>query len=128
MYAPSNFPCAPNRDGEFGIVYRPATISDLLTDPLTHALMKADRVDQDAFAGMLQAVAGRLQTSRRIALPAPAALKTGAEVKIQHALSSVARRWPVGRLSDTTLEADESLFGAHTAKAAKAVCGSHCLW
>jgi hypothetical protein len=129
MHAPSNIPCAPNKDGEFGIAYWPEpTISDLLADPLTSALMKADRVDQAAFAGMLQIVAGRLQARKRIALPAPATSKTGVEVKFQHALPSAARLTPVGRLSDSTADTDQSLLGAQAARAVKTICGSHCLW
>ena len=45
------------------------TIGDLLADPLTDALMRADRVDMDDFREMLRSVSRRLQAARAPARP-----------------------------------------------------------
>jgi hypothetical protein len=45
------------------------TIDQLLNDPVTIAVMQADRVDLDALQAMLRGVAARLQDARDIAKP-----------------------------------------------------------
>jgi hypothetical protein len=57
------------------------TIEDLLTDPVTLALMRADRVDPIALRGMLERVGRRLSSEGGPARsPAPPAWKGGVDV------------------------------------------------
>jgi hypothetical protein len=41
--------------------YDELTIDELLSDPVTHAVMKADGVDPSALAAMLRAMAGTME-------------------------------------------------------------------
>jgi hypothetical protein len=92
------------------------TIGDLLADPLTGALMRADRVDMDDFRDMLRSVSRRLQTAR------PTVRFTG-DAK------------PYPPISVVGISAGQSESGAMRStqapaagKAAKTSCGSHCPW
>jgi hypothetical protein len=49
------------------------TIDQLLNDPVTIALMQADRVDPDALQAMLRGVAARLHREGDVAKPASTA-------------------------------------------------------
>ncbi len=48
------------------------TVGELLADPLTRAMMRADRVDAGAVAQMLRSVAGRLRAGAARNRPLPA--------------------------------------------------------
>jgi hypothetical protein len=92
------------------------TIGDLLADPLTGALMRADRVDMDDFREMLRTVSRRLQPAR------PMVRFTG-DAK------------PYPPISVVGISAGQSEPGAMRStqapaagKTAKTSCGSHCPW
>jgi hypothetical protein len=54
-------PIAPRRE---------PTLPELLADPLTRALMKADHIDVEAVEGLLHEVAGRLRGGADLGMPA----------------------------------------------------------
>ena len=92
------------------------TIGDLLADPLTGALMRADRVDMDEFREMLRSVSRQLQPTR------PTVRFTG-DAKPYPPISVVgisAGRSESGAMRSTQAPA--------AGKAAKTSCGSHCPW
>ena len=127
MDATRDLSSTPEKDVNFKTAYcAEPTIGELLADPLTRALMKADRVDVAAFERMLQSVAGRLPASRRIATEAIVALKTHAAVKSEPSVPDYLRWTSVGRLPGPA--AARSVHGAIPAKATDLVCGSNCSW
>ena len=96
------------------------TIGDLLADPLTSALMRADRVDIDDFREMLRSVSRRLQTAR-------------APVRPTVRFTGDAKPYPP--IPVVGVSAGQSEPGAMLStqasvagKAAKTSCGSHCPW
>ena len=96
------------------------TIGDLLADPLTGALMRADRVDMDDFHEMLRSVSRRLQTARA---PARPTVRFTGDAKPYPPISVVgilAGQSESGAMRSTQAPA--------TGKAAKTSCGSHCPW
>ena len=96
------------------------TIGDLLADPLTRALMRADRVDMDDFHEMLRSVALRLQTART---PARPTVRFTGEAKPYPPISVVevlAGQSESGAMRSTQTPA--------AGKTAKTSCGSYCPW
>jgi hypothetical protein len=97
------------------------TITELLADPLTGALMRADRVDMAGFHEMLRSVAMRLQTD-------------AAQAKPMFKFTGEAKPYPPISLSGISASRDpesaamRSTQAAAAAKAAKPSCGSHCPW
>ena len=92
------------------------TIGDLLADPLTGALMRADRVDMDDFREMLRSVSRRLQAARALVI------FTG-EAKPYPPISVV------GTLAGQSESgAMRSTHASAAGKAAKTSCGSYCPW
>ena len=96
------------------------TIGDLLADPLTGALMRADRVDMDDFHEMLRSVTRRLQAARA---PARPTVRFTGDAK------------PYPPIPVVGISAGQSEPGAMLStqasvagKAAKTSCGSHCPW
>jgi hypothetical protein len=96
------------------------TIGDLLADPLTGALMRADRVDMDDFREMLRSVSWRLHAART---PSRPTVKFTGDAK------------PYPPISVVGISAGQSESGAMRStqapaagKAAKTSCGSHCPW
>ena len=82
MDATSSLLSAPGRESDLQVTpCREPTISELLADPMTRILMKADHVDIPAFEHMLDAVAGRVRIGSRIATQPVVALKASAGVK-----------------------------------------------
>jgi hypothetical protein len=102
------------------------TIGELLADPLTRALMKADRVDIGAFEQVLRSVASRLSASRRVATQPIVALKTGVGSKGGPPLPHYLRWAPVDRFHGSA--AARSMHGVLVTKALETSCGSHCSW
>jgi hypothetical protein len=49
---------------------REPTLPELLADPLTRALMKADHIDVETVEGLLNEVAGRLRGGADVGMPA----------------------------------------------------------
>jgi hypothetical protein len=104
---------------------REPTIGELLADPLTRALMEADRVDAQDFAQMLQFVGGRLQASGHgAARPIVTLEATASDNGDQAACHS--QHWILDLPVDH--QTARSLQGAIAAKAADFICGSNCAW
>jgi hypothetical protein len=98
------------------------TINELLADPLTGALMRADRVDVHDFENMLRSVARRIQ-ARAPALPVVA---VEAAVEIRPSIGShISGMFLPRRSESTTTRLSQA---AVAAKASRASCGSHCPW
>ena len=97
------------------------TIGDLLADPLTGALMRADRVDMDDFHEMLRSVSLRLQTARA---PARPTVRFTGDAKPYPPISVVA----ISLGSQSESGAMRSTQALAAGKAAKTSCGSHCPW
>jgi hypothetical protein len=96
------------------------TIGDLLADPLTGALMRADRVDMDDFHEMLRSVSRRLQTARGLARPTVRFTGDAMPYPPIPVVGISAGQSETGALLSTQTSAGS--------KAAKTSCGSHCLW
>jgi len=96
------------------------TIGDLLADPLTGALMRADRVDMDDFREMLRSVSRRLQAARA---PARPTVRFTGDAKPYPPI-------PVVEISggQSELGAMRSTQASVAGKAAKTSCGSYCQW
>jgi len=96
------------------------TIGDLLADPLTGALMRADRVDMDDFREMLRSVSRRLQAARA---PVRPTVKFTGDAKPYPPM-------PVVEISAGQSEsgAMRSTQASAAGKAAKTSCGSYCPW
>jgi hypothetical protein len=123
MDATSSFLNIPDRGPDFEIAHcKEPTISELLADPLTRALMKADHVDIPAFHQMLDSVAGRFRDGARIAPQPLVALKTGgkSDPSIPDYL-----RWTS---SARNLASAPSVHRAIPAMISNIACGSHCSW
>jgi len=97
------------------------TIGELLADPLTGALMRADRVEMDDFQEMLRSVSRRLQSGRA---PAQPTVKFVGDAKPYPPLAvggnMPSREFESGATRSTQAEA--------AVKAAKSSCGSRCPW
>jgi hypothetical protein len=92
------------------------TIGELMADPLTHALMKADHVDAQDFERMLHSVAGRLQAGRaRLPMIAFDAAAPNALWRASIELFPASASAPV-------------MQGASATKSTAVVCGSPCPW
>ena len=127
MDATRDLSLVPEKDVNFKTAHcAEPTIDELLADPLTRALMEADRVDVAAFEQMLQSVAGRLPAGRRIATEAIVALKTRTNVKPEQSIPDYLRWTSLDRFTEPA-EA-RSVHGAIATKASDLVCGSSCSW
>jgi len=96
------------------------TIGDLLADPLTGALMRADRVDMDDFHEMLRSVALRLQGARTLARPMVRFTGDAKPYPPIPVVGITAGQSETGAMRSTQASA--------AGKAAKTSCGSHCSW
>ena len=127
MDATSSLLSAPGRDADMQFTpCREPTIGELLADPMTRILMKADHVDIPAFEHMLDSVAGRVRTGGRIAPQPVVALKANAGVKsdprLPDYLNWICVDRPIG--SDPA----QTVHGAWASKISGIVRGSHCSW
>jgi hypothetical protein len=102
------------------------TISELLGDPLTRALMTADRVDVQAFEQTLQAAACRVRAGSGIATQPTLALQASAGAKSDPSIPDYLRWTSVDRISESS--AARSMRGAIVQKASRSVCASNCSW
>jgi hypothetical protein len=96
------------------------TIGDLLADPLTGALMRADRVDMDDFHEMLRSVARRLQTARAPAQPTVRITGDAKPYPPISVMGKLAGQSDPGAIWSTQTSA--------AGKAAETSCGSCCPW
>jgi hypothetical protein len=127
MDATSSLISAPGRDAEAHFTpCREPTISELLADPMTRILMKADHVDIPAFEHMLDSVAGRVRTGGRIAPQPVVALKASAGVRSDPPLPDYLNWTCVDRPGAP--DPARSLHGAWASKISGIVRGSHCSW
>jgi hypothetical protein len=121
MHTTHDDPSIPKGNGDFrNKACAELTIGDLLADPLTGALMRADRVDMDGFHEMLRSVTLRLQTARA---PARPTVRFTGDAKPYPPI-------PVVEISDDQSEsgAMRSTQASVAGKAAKTSCGSYCPW
>ena len=124
MDATSSFQSVADREADFTAAhYAEPTLGELLADPLTRALMKADRVDIRDFEQMLDAVAGRFQAGRVPTQPI-VALKTSAKPNLP--IPDYLRWTSLDRLSESATA--RSVSGALAVKASGNICGTHCSW
>jgi hypothetical protein len=98
------------------------TIGDLLADPLTGALMRADRVNVSELEILLGSVASRIQ-ARAPAQPI-VAVKAAAEPR--PSIPGYASGMFLPRRSEATTTRLSQAVGA--VKASQVSCGSHCPW
>jgi len=73
------------------------TLEELMAEPLTQALMKADHVDVGSFERMLRSLAARLQGAQRVASPPTADAKAAASAGFERLIEDRRSRTPVGR-------------------------------
>ncbi|WP_158815329.1 hypothetical protein [Methylocapsa sp. S129] len=124
MDATSSFLSVADGDTDFRTAHcAEPTLEDLLADPLTRALMKADHVDVGAFEQMLHSLAGRFQAGRAPTQPI-VALKTGAKSSLP--IPDYLHWTSLDRLSESATA--RSVSGALAAKASGNICGTHCSW
>jgi hypothetical protein len=102
------------------------TIAELLTDPLTLALMKADHVDLQALEQMLDSVTERFSIAGRVATQPSVVLRRSARAQSESPIPDYLRWTSINRFSDSA--APRSLHGAIAAKASETACGSNCSW
>jgi hypothetical protein len=102
------------------------TIGELLTDPLTRALMKADHVDPQALEQMLHSVTERFSVAGRVATQPPVVLRRSAGAKSEAPIPDYLRWTSIDRFSGSA--ATRSPHGAIAAKASETACGSNCSW
>lgn len=102
-----------------------STLPELLSDPLTRALMKADRVDVGAFEEMLHAVAGRLPAGGRI-LAQAAVPKASAAAAPYSSLPDYMRWTSFDGACGVT--APRSICEMMAGTASEIICGSNCSW
>jgi hypothetical protein len=95
--------------------YRETTLGEFLADPMTRALMKADRVDVGSLERMLQFLAGRLA-------PQPTA-RAAAGAWFGRSILNC-RQWASDE--DDSSAAGRLPHGALAAGAAKTTRGAHC--
>jgi hypothetical protein len=127
MHATSSFLPIPDRGPDFQIAdCREPTIAELLADPLTRALMKADDVDIPAFRQMLASVAGRFREGAGAATQPIVALKADLGVKTDPSIPDYFRWTPAARRFDSA--AAQSVHGAIAATISGVACGSPCSW
>jgi hypothetical protein len=127
MDATSSHSSTSDRDADFQMSYcKEPTISELLADPLTRILMKADHVDIPAFEHMLDSVAGRFRTGGRFVTRPVVALKASAGVKSDPPIPDYLNWTSVDRSID--LDAARSGHRPMAPKISGIVCGSHCSW
>jgi hypothetical protein len=121
MDATNNFLSATDAGHKTGLCGEP-TIDELLADPLTLALMKADRVDIRSFEQMLHSAADRVE----IATQPLVAFKAGAGAKSESSLPDYQRLMSIGSPADSAVA--QSMHGAIAARVSGRVCGSNCTW
>jgi hypothetical protein len=127
MDATSNHSSTSDRGADFHPAYfKEPTIGELLADPLTRILMKADHVDIPAFEHMLDSVAGRFRAGGRIVTRPVVALKASAGVKSDQAIPDYLNWTCVDRNIDW--DGARSGRGPMASKISDLVCGSHCSW
>lgn len=126
MDATTNLSSIPDVDANFGFApYGEPTIGDLLADPLTQALMKADHVDVGAFERMLHSVADNIQV-RRVATQPIVVLKANAGAKFDRPIFDAPRWGSFDRSSESA--AARSMHERVAAHSSQSVCGSICSW
>jgi hypothetical protein len=127
MDAASSHSSTSDRGADFQIAYcKEPTIGELLADPLTRILMKADHVDIPAFEHMLDSVAGRFRAGGRNATRPVVALKASAGVKPDPSIPDYLNWTCVDR--NIGSDAARSVHRPITSKISDIVCGSHCSW
>jgi hypothetical protein len=127
MDATSSLLSAPGREADVHFTpCREPTISELLADPMTRILMKADHVDIPAFEHMLDSVAGRFRAGGRVVTRPIVALKASAGVKSDPSIPDYLNWTCVDRNIES--DAARSAHGPITSKISSIVCGSHCSW
>jgi hypothetical protein len=127
MDATSSHSSTSDRGADFHLpYYKEPTIGELLADPLTRILMKADHVDIPAFEHMLDSVAGRFRAGGRIVTRPVVALKASAGVKSDPSIPDYLNWTCVDRNIES--DAARSVHGPITSKISGIVCGSHCPW
>jgi hypothetical protein len=115
----------PNRDADFQIAhFVEPSLAELLADPLTRSLMKADRVDVEAFEMMIRSAAERVRNKDRAGPGSFLASETTR--KSRPSLPTFGYRPRSSRAPNAA--AAQSMHGLEAIKAAKTDCGSHCLW
>jgi hypothetical protein len=118
---------APDKGADFHYAcFKEPTISELLADPLTRILMKADHVDIPAFEHMLDSVAGRFRTVGRIATQPVVAVKASAGVRSDPSVPDYLTWTCVDR--NLGSDAARSVHGTVASKISGIVRGSHCSW
>ena len=127
MDATSSLLSAPGGDADLQFTpCQEPTLSELLADPLTRILMKADHVDIAAFEHMLDAVAGRVRIGSRIATQPVVVLKASAGVKSGPSLPDYLNWTCVDR--HIASDSARTMHGALASKISGIVRGSHCSW
>jgi hypothetical protein len=117
----------PDKGADFHYAcFKEPTISELLADPLTRILMKADHVDIPAFEHMLDSVAGRFRTVGRIATQPVVAVKASAGVRSDPSVPDYLTWTCVDR--NLGSDAARSVHGTVASKISGIVRGSHCSW
>ena len=98
------------------------TIGDLLADPLTGALMRADRVNVSELEILLGSVACRIQAQA----PAQPIVAVKAAAEPRPSIPGYASGMFLPRRSEATTTRLSQAVGA--VKASPVSCGSHCPW
>jgi hypothetical protein len=115
MEATTSLVTTPDRD---------ATLGELMADPLTHALMKADHVDVGSFERMLQSLAGRLQAAGLT----PQSIVGAKAAAAGWFERSIVEYGPWAPEECEGIAAAWLPHGPLAAKAADIACGSPCAW
>jgi hypothetical protein len=115
----------PGRDTDFQIARcAEPSLAELLADPLTRSLMKADRVDVEAVEKMIRSVAQRVRNEDRAGADWFSASETTRKSRPNLSMLGFLP------LSSRTPKAAavQSVHGLEAFKADRIDCGSHCLW
>jgi hypothetical protein len=99
------------------------TLEELMAEPLTHALMKADRVDVGAFERMLRSLAARLQGTPRLAPQLAVDAKPATSAGFERSIDDRRSRTPAGRDGAAASWMPQR---PHAAIAAQMACASPC--
>jgi hypothetical protein len=114
----------PDGDSDFRTAYyAEPTIDELLTDPMTRSLMKADHVDTQDFERMLHSVASRFQTGVRLATQ-PNSVPGEADARARSLVPDPLRR----ALVHSRSAPPRLMPGSVAAVVSLTACGSHCAW
>jgi hypothetical protein len=127
MDATGNLSSVSDGDRDFTpLNCREPTIIELLADPMTRALMKADHIDVPAFEQMLRSVAGRFAPGAISAKLLIEAFEGRAGARFGSAIVDYSRWTSLDLLPKP--KAAQSTHGSIATKASRISCGSNCSW